>query len=265
MAKKKKSVALFEVVARGGDEDRDTGVGVPEWMQGETATAQQPAPPAGSAGKKAIRLTTSPAAATAAQVPGGVHAAPAVEPVVSTAGGRLKLSLNYVTCTVVVLAAGLLLVLAFVLGRASVRTADSDGPAVAGLAGGAGGATRSPGRVAGKHYLVIQEIAGTSDVMKKDALDIVRYCKRHGKQASVVRSPDGKSYWVWSRKGFGSDKSPEALAYAKEISGLGRQYRKDTNKRYDFSRYDRSKRLRPQFWPAAGPTGKGGSTKGRRE
>ena len=256
MAKKKRSMALFEVVARDRDENRETGVGVPEWMQGQTATDETSAP----AGKKPISLTPPGAPAATPSSPAGPYAAPAVEPVLSTAGGRLKLSLNYVTCTVAILAMLLLLVAAFLLGRAS-----AGGATRAAAPGGAHVAAPTPRRVPGKHYLVIQKISGTSDVVKKDAHDIVKYCRRHGKEAGVVRAPDGKGYWVWSRRGFDAADSLAALAYAREVSSLGLQYSRDTKKKYDFSQYDSRKRLRPEFRRAAKPTGRKNSAKGRRE
>ena len=55
--------------------------------------------------------------------PEDVTAAAAEQPTLSTAGGRLRLSLNYASCTVALVGLVLLLIVVFVLGRASVRSA----------------------------------------------------------------------------------------------------------------------------------------------
>lgn len=130
MAKRKDTTALFEVINRGKGVPKR--VELPAWAEPSQAQAapapdapppaapeEQPAPPAAAGPQEAPALPAAPRAAAA-----------------WIDGGRLnvRLSLNYVTCTVAALVAVGLLVAAYVLGQASGRRHVAGPPAPAAAA-----------------------------------------------------------------------------------------------------------------------------------
>jgi hypothetical protein len=221
VGKKKDSVALFEVISKSRQKRSEAGLNVPGWM-GRGVPGGEPPERAEGAGE--------------VEMPG-----PLPEPVVSTAGGRLRLSLNYVTALVAVVGMVLLLVLAFWVGRWSVHAsaANATGPdaQTAGLTGEQtptppGPAT--PGRVPGKHYLVIQGLQGMTQQKRDDAETIVKWLKKEGIAADIGRyRGDPEQYIVWSLNKFDSPSSAEAEGFVDTIEELGRRY-KNGGGRYDF-------------------------------
>ena len=118
----------------------------------------------------------------------------------------MRLSLNYASCTVALLGVVLLLVVAFVLGRASV-----------------GGASVGAGQwMPGKHYLLIRAMADRSDASKLAATSIADYCKEHGCDAEVFA---GQKQWeVWSTCPFDSPSEASAKQLLARVQELGRNY-----------------------------------------
>lgn len=220
MTKKRDSVSLFEVISKNRQAQRELGLSVPAWMGKET---EQPSPGQEAAVSAAPKAPSKP-----------------IEPIVSTATGRLTLSLNYVSCMVVALAMVLLLALAFGLGRWSARSAAQD---VAGTEQGSqqqAAKANNPAspverqvlpREAGKYYLVIQGVRGTTPEHKADADMIVQWLTKQTVKAET-RELGGRSrqYIVLSFDGFDSADSDKAKGFVKTIEELGRRYRRDGGK-----------------------------------
>lgn len=247
MAKRKNSMALFEVISKADKGRNRTVLSVPDWMRsGQEAAQKADGAPDSVDAADAVDAPQSPAMADAASpqqqdVRG--------EPIVSTTGGRLTVSLNYVSCTVALLAILFLVIAAFMMGRASMRPADPAAkPAGADvkkpvIASSGGFSPR--GRVArtpGKYYLVIQEMKDMTPERKADAEAIVSYLGDY--PATVV---DGGGHWaVWSLEGFDSPDSAEAKRYAFMISNEGTKYglyslrERDSNDRPKFAQHVRS-------------------------
>ena len=253
MAKKKKSMALFEVIAKGRKDNRESELSVPQWMRQQDGTSETPA----EGGKKPIPVPTTPIPPQAALEEPSLQVTPpalaqprpigrpaaepgAAEPVFTTKGGRLNLSLNYVSCTVALLGLVLLLVVVFLLGRASV----GDRPAAGGGSQAAGQAPAGPW-VAGKYYLQIQAMGGLSDTLRDEARQIARFCTDAKVPAKVYQT--ARQYEFRSTTPFDSAASPEALQFAQRIAELGKRYKTLYGKPYDFSQHDRDGRFRPRY------------------
>ena len=255
MAKKKSSMALFEVVARGKQHNK-AAMTVPDWMKGRDASdASGQSPEQEYVGQAAP--DAPPGAAPVADVEPGHDAAGGHEPtaprgekVLSVVDGRVTVSLNYVSCTVAAAGVLLAIVAAFLLGRASAPKAPAANeaarpPVKAGLVVG----TRPPRmtqRILGKYYLVIQELGGLTPGLKADGQEIAAYCEAaRGDPATVVS--DGRQYVVLSGKPFDSPAGTEARVYAADIDALGNRYKADVNGKYDFNQMDSRGQLDPWF------------------
>ena len=231
MAKKKDSVALFEVISKSRERQPAGGMGVPSWM------SQPPQEPEGA----------EPLRPAEPSPPG---AALPKQPIVSTAEGRLQLSLNYVSGAVIVVALVVLLVLVFWLGRvtASSGPAETEAPAANNqpLPEIASGQPTPLQRVAGRYYLVIQGLLGIDTQHLEAANDIRNFLAAHGVPAEVRRyAGRPQQYIVWAYQGFDSSDSQDAQEHVRFIENLGQQY-KAQGGRYDF----RQGRIedRPKGW-----------------
>ncbi len=246
MARKKNAKSLFEVISRDAAKSAEGGkqsLGVPGWFgRGGQAPPAAPEPP--------------PLPATARQ-PAEPPPAEAGEPIVSVAGGRLRISLNQVSAAVLVLGLILLLVGVFLLGRrtaSSAPAAPQPAPPPAGReapgerqTGGipplphppltaqspedeAEATSTGPARQKGHWYLVIQ----VGILNKAQAEAIQDYLKNKGVQTTVYRSRFYSHKWtVKDLRGFTSGDSPEVTAYKKWIEKLGQEYA-DKGGLYDF-------------------------------
>ena len=152
MARKKDTVALFEVLSKTKQREEQGTLEVPGWMDKEAVPASE----GGIENRPGLDIP----APTPRSAP---SSAPAAEGAVSTAGGRLHLSLNYISATVAIAAFVVLLVAAFMLGR---KTTPTEPAAISGMdvelkkdlldknAGRTGTAGQTPQRQPGKFYLV---------------------------------------------------------------------------------------------------------------
>ena len=259
MAKKKKSMALFEVIAKSRQDKREPELSVPQWMRHRDESSQTPAeggkkpipvpttliPPQAAVEQPSLQVTpVEPAPARPQPISRPAAEPGAAEPVFSTRGGRLSLSLNYVSCTVALLGLVLLLAVVFLLGRASVgdKPATNGGPKQAAAA-----AAQPPAEswAAGKYYLQIQAMGGLSDALRDEARLIARYCTDAKVPAKVVRT--ATQYEIRSTTPFDSAASSEALQFAQRIDALGKRYKTLYGKPYDFSQHDRDGRFRPRY------------------
>ena len=238
MAKKKDSVALFEVIQKA--RQNQASMEVPKWMGG----ADQPSPP-------------EPGPQEPLPRPPVGNPAGAAEPLVAVVGDRLRLSLNYTSCAAVVMGLAILLVGAFALGwwggagrdvpekpggRLKDRTpmgrhvlggTKPPGGAAATKKVAAGASERQPG----KWYLVIQGLTGTAPGDLEEARRIADWCNQRKEPATVARYTSPRSgkqrYIVWSLKPFDSPIGEPAKQYGAAIETLGRSYFAQ-HKTYDF-------------------------------
>jgi len=252
--KRKNATALFEVIAKSKQKPADIAMRVPD---------KSPRPEEGAA--PAPERTEPPAAPPAAPRPEPSRPRPAptprpavaLESVLSTTGGRLRLSLNYVSASVAGAAVVLLLVLAFTVGR-SAREQGPQQQEQAGLP--SPGAAQphdkaasqivappaKPARVEGKYYLVIESLQGNADRHKTEAFRIADFCTQMGEPADVQlwRS----QYIVWSLTPFNSPSDSAAMKHADTVEKLGDNYFRKY-RTYKFKQRDSSGQLRPLFLP----------------
>ncbi len=260
MAKRKDSIALFEVIK---NRRSDANLNVPPWMGGKGSAGAEAYPPPAAAPKVQQAPQAQPAG------PGA--ASRAWSRLASGAGGQLMLRLSYTH----LLLAGAALVLVIVVSVwAAYRLGSKSGPAsaapdttltnrvpagqhvVAGKAASNSG-TQAPAvapaataaRVTGKYYLVIQSLVGASKEDQAEAEQIRAWCAQHGEPATVAThtlARTGKPRCiVWSLRPFDLPSSPEAQAYGRKIETLGKDY-KAQYKRYDF-RQQRDGKFDPWF------------------
>jgi len=237
VAKKKNAKSLFEIFAGEGIKSRDDKpMGVPGWFG--QAEAVQPA------------ASESP--------PQAVLTAPSLpeEPAVSVVGGRLRISLSQVGAAVTVLAALLLLICTFFVGRWSAPTAGrppapaKPGPAERAGAGGVPPLPRpgppgqrvspvavpvSPARTKGHYYLIFK----VGLPVRADAEDIKSFLQEKKIYATVHRSRLTGKWLVRDLRGFPVKNSPDAVAYRKNAEDkLGNEYFKRSGQagrpRWDF-------------------------------
>jgi hypothetical protein len=220
VTKKKDSVALFEVISKNRQVQGESGMGVPDWMG---KGAEPPSPGQEAAVSVASKAPSKP-----------------IEPLLSTATGRLTLSLNYVSCMVAALALVLLLALAFWLGRWSARSAAQAAPGTEQGSQQSAEKANNPASPAdkqimrredGKYYLVIQGVQGVTGEHKADADAIVQWLAKQTVKAET-RELGGPSrqYVVLSFDGFDSTDSASAKKFVETIEELGRRYGRDGGK-----------------------------------
>lgn len=228
MAKKKNSVALFEVISKSREKrERQEEVRVPDWVAGEAGGADPEA-----AAEPDARDVAPPPAAEYAPAIGDAEIAPAP---------RLELSLGYPACVAIVAGVLVLLAAAFLLGRHSAPAAlpeGDDGQVSAGV--GAGKAPAAPARVKGKYYLVIQQLPGKSAKDLADARKIARFCIDLREPVQIIAA--ARYYYVWSLRPFDSEQDTEAWAFAQKIERLGRKYHE---KHGDYEFLQRKRRSGP--------------------
>jgi hypothetical protein len=265
MAKRKNSPALFEVISQDRSKQGRKELKVPGYARrqepAETGEAAVEGQWEATGAAEQTEPTHEPRATAPRSRPEPV--AGAAEPLIRTEGGRLRVSLNYVSCSVALGAGVLLLVLAFVLGRASISPerspmsgetvaagmgAETEQPAGDDASEQAAGAVASR-RIAGRQYLVIESMGGLTAELRNQADEIARYCTDVGHPATVAQS--STEYLVWSLEGFDSADSEEARGYAAQIHELGKRYRALPGAKHDFNQRDESGLLKPRFEPAS--------------
>jgi len=214
VAKRKNPTALFEAISRTREKEVQSGLNVPTWMGEGEADSRQP--------------KTQPDASSSARVGGGAA--------VSKTAGKLELSLNYVSCIAIGVVAVLLLAGAFWAGRATAGRGSSAGTGEAPATGDGPAVDTAaidqmppslPTRVAGKYYLVIQQLKDDSVASKVEAQRIADFCGLNNEKAEVRKFQDarGRRFWaVWSLTPLDSDRSSEAEDHAKAVEAMGKRY-----------------------------------------
>ncbi|MBS3734152.1 MAG: hypothetical protein KGY99_04425 [Phycisphaerae bacterium] len=283
MTRKKDSVSLFEVIAKGRSNRPQAGMDVPAWMD-----QQDTAPPAGGepAGEDSFadvpdeRETPPPPSAqyasdggAPARASGSVSPYAPVwnEPTIARDGNRIRVAVTDATAVLVALGLVGVIVLAFLVGRWTKGS--HDGPAEAGMTvttgdeqtsdkrQGAGGGTRGAHRIVGKYYLVVQDLreyrpdsANAREQSEAEekldaASDIQDWLAERGIRTTLnTTGPDGqKRLVVWSTQAFDSPRSEAAKRFARTIEDLGRRYMaSNPERRYDF-RQRRDGQFDPMF------------------
>jgi hypothetical protein len=251
VAKRKDSLALYEVIGRSRQARAEAGLAIPGWMGRQRSGPMRPQAPAQPAAEAEDMATLQPIAAPAERE---VWAGPGV----SVSAGRLRLSLNYVTCVIAGVALVLLFVAMFILGRTSARHSQAaKTEAGAGIQASARGeatgdktpSAAGPGTVRekGKYYLVVQGMGGKGADLLAEARSIERFCNAKGEQVNVYEyTKEPRQYIVLSAQGFDAPDSPEALRYVSAIETLGKNYKAQGGK-YEFKQRDAAGRVRPWF------------------
>lgn len=170
-------------------------------------------------------------------------------PMWSTDGGRLTISLNYVSCLVASIGILFLIIGAFALGRA---TGSSDDPIVPKKQG-------AIKRIDGKYYMVIQRLPDRSVESAAEARRIAEFCNANGEPAQVQLIPKvvnrkivpGKGHLiVWSGKPFNTPRSEEVKAHAMFVQNeLGAKYARKYGSRYKFRQTGANGNLAPLMYP----------------
>ena len=255
MRKRKDAMALFELI--GPDKVRP-----PDRAGSPMAVAEASPPPPTAAPAAPVAPAPRPAMPTAPRPAAPVHqsvvaamtqaagkpappqtasgspVAARFEPLLAAMGRPVLVTLKLGHAIAVGAALVILLVVVFVLGRASVDTAPDSGPVDDQSMAATLGQTQAPPvgtdeqaparpaaalpkRIPGKYYLVIQTTSGANP--EQDALEVARWLVSHGEPAQAVKI--GKQFCVISLTAFDSRESPEIDGYAKTIEMLGKQYR----------------------------------------
>ena len=230
MAKKKDAAALFEVISKSRDRCAKDGLNVPPWMRTHGESVELPAVEQGPAVEQQPVAELQPETPMVPAPHATFEAGPAEsEPMVSTIGGRLRLSLNYVSCTVIFVALLVLLIGSFVLGRLSVGGSGAAHTAEIGKLPQQNTGKQAPpeppakdARIPGKYYLVIQNMQGLNDELKAEAYKIRDFCKAQDRPATINEWRG--SYIVWSMAPFETSGGLDARQFALEMERLGRQY-----------------------------------------
>jgi len=228
VAKKKDSMALFEVISKSREKRAKGDMGVPDWMGDSEKDASQ-AP-------EASTTSTPPSLPKAAR-----------KPAVVKTGGQLQVTLNYISCLAIALGLVVLLGGMFWLGRSTAPTGGGDPeqagmqndgyrPGLLGQSGSKGGSKtgakqtpmRLPPRQSGKYYLVIESTGGKQDWHKEQAAKIQRFCYEAGEPSSIATYPATRNtkeqVVIWSLTPFDSPRSTEATQHAKMVEMLGGRY-----------------------------------------
>ncbi len=260
MTKRKDAVALFDLISKGKDkaEGKAPGLNVPGWFRKTSAPVE--GEPDRQPGEGQADASPAPASAPALQQPASVSlgALEPAEPMVAFADGRVRISVNLVTCAVAVMGLVFALGMMFYLGRVTGRA-----PAVGGgeIAGGGAAAKAGAGEAnwaevlakwtKGKYYLIIDRMRGMTDKDKEDALAIAEYCRRNGHPCeAVVLNSQPPVYAVQSLEPFDGPTGPKNLEFAKVIEDLGKRYQPPPGRsKYTFSQKRRDGTLDPSFLP----------------
>ncbi len=237
VARKKNSPALFEAISKTRLKQKQENLAIPKWMDKRSESGEALVEPAGIVDNYS-------------------------GPLISTGAGRLVLSLDYKAFLAVTLGLAVLLVAAFWLGRvtgpASPSEAEKAGlpPINTKVLNIAEKAPKSPAakpagnsRVPGKHYLIIESLAGVSDTDRADAGRILSFLASRGEQADIGKTRVGGKdvFVIWSLRPMDKPASAEAIAYAKKIERMGKQYLAQHGKYRFQQRRSPSAKLEPYY------------------
>jgi hypothetical protein len=274
VAKKKNSMALFEVISKTRDKNPDSEVSVPNWikpssgqedqepevqvpaveaqdaldtLEPETQTPEPRQEEEEVATPKPETLISPTLQTTSTWEPRRSPEPPKSSdlPIWSTSGGRLILSLNYVTCLVASMGVLLLIIGAFVIGR---MTASDSTP----IAAGGGRRQAVVKREVGKFYMVIETLKGRSPEARTEADRIVKFCNANGEPSQVQLL--GQNLIVWSLTPFDAKNSEEVTAHALHVQNeLGAKYTRQYGSKYKFSQPKKNGKLVPVLYPYTKP------------
>lgn len=170
-----------------------------------------------------------------------------------------RFSMNPKMIVILIGVAGVLLLLAFALGRLTADRAGSASKPPSTPANGAelrslmdndapetcASGRRDPDR----YFLIIETLRGNGDADKTEAERIIRFCKAQGLPADMVEMQVGDQprVAVWCLLGFRFANSEQALEHARKVEDVGQEYFKKY-KTYKFlQRRRKDGSLRPFF------------------
>jgi hypothetical protein len=164
-------------------------------------------------------------------------------PIWSTDGERLTLSLNYISCMVVSMGVLLVVVLAFFLGRMTASPETTPAKAQSTVIK----------REVGKFYMVIQTLSGgNTAATRAEANRIADFCNKNGEPAEV-KSLRGNLI-VWSARPFDSKVGEEVRGHALSLQNeLGPKYANQYASKYRFAQPQRNGKLAPIMFPYTKP------------
>jgi len=262
VSKRKDSIALFEVISKAKQEGTEPKTTVPAWATRDaTGRAEPPVGPQAE-GEAPPAQATAPAQPAASESPARrsiFDIAPSAERTIVRDGGRMKISLSYLHWGGVAAALVAVLIVVFLVGRASVGGGPGPIPGATPGAGGAGQVGKTDGqagktggqvppaargRQVGKYYLVIQGNLTSQD----EGARISEFCAGLGEPSTVARYRSSDKYFVWSMTPFDSPEIESAQAYAKKIEELGKKYFA-AHKTYDFRQTAKGPDGKSKFQP----------------
>lgn len=242
MAKRKDSLALFEVFGQKPSPASDAASQSPGQQAQAPQAPQQPSQP----------VPPQPQVPVAKEVPAlpVTDVEPAQDPgawrnFVTTQGKTVQFSLQQIHLIVAGSGLVILLIAVFFAGRLSASKEVPPGPIVPQTAGtgsmegtnavatAVDNAEKVGPRTIGKYYLVIQGIPGKTPEHYQDAQAIVAFLKENQVPASVHELRE--SYIVWSEDPMDKADDKAALDYARKIEDLGKKYKDKAEGKYNFS------------------------------
>ena len=228
MSKKRNSDTLFELITRQKAKDGGADDGAPhEGAPGEIPPTETP---------EEAAAHETPDVEPEVEAPSPANVAPRAEGVTAR---FTEVSVPFAVKVIVVTA---LVILAFLVGRWSVSSNESEVKPTPSGEANRPGANIEPGpgpgpvgppdrptmtREAGKYYVVIHATSGASDAEEQEAEQIAVFCSRRGYPANVeywIDNFDQHFYAVWSYEPFDSKVSVEAEAFEGEARRLGAAY-----------------------------------------
>ena len=214
MPKKKNASALFEVISAAKQKNEST-LDVPDWIQSPVGST--PAAP------KKTKAKAEP-----------------IAPPISIADQKIDFSLNYVSIGIAAGGLILLLLFAFLIGRGSASPESAQPAGQQQLAAGL--------QEAGKHYLMIQLLDGSTDDDIQDASRIVAYLAKFDVQANYLRFGSDRLI-VCSQQAFEDPQSSEAVLHADWVTSIGKKYSAETASKYKLRQAKPSTTGNQVGWP----------------
>jgi hypothetical protein len=229
LGKRKNSAALFELISKGKQSKVEQDVSVPGWMKDDPNSA--------GVGQESAEPETG----------GTVAIRPTAEKVFSTVGGRLRLSLSYMSASLLIVGVIVLLAVTFWLGQFSAGYVTASADDAAALADDVLSAGRQetllaqPTREVGKYYMVIQDLQRSANPLE-EGQRIVEFLAGREEAAEVIEY--GDRYVVWSFEAFDTTTGPGIEKYALWIEKIGDLYF-EKHETHSFRQRRRDGRLDP--------------------
>ncbi len=233
MAKKKDTTALFEVISKARETQHQSGFTVPSWMgtdkQPDENVKDEPSP-------KSKPVISKPVMSTG-------------EPMLSIAGGRLRISLNQKAGMVAAIGLIALLVIVFILGRVTAGgKADVDSKdAVTGTKNGSG-TVKKYQPVAGKYYLLIQKMNSSSTLDKNEAAFVVDFLRKNSRLEAWVADFQGATAIFAAEEFENGNITSAVLNLASSFEKACAEYKRQYGTNYSFEQPRENRKMKPKLY-----------------